>query len=407
MSVGGDIKTEKGLGVKNVAVKLRSNQAGMEKQRLTDVSGDYMFGDLPVMVDYHITGEKRDDWMNGVSTLDLVMIQRHILGVAPFNNGYKMVAADVNNDGKVTASDLVVLRKLILGLIAELPNNNSWRFLDAANAIVDVQNPWPLDEEIVIEGVDHDIMQQHFMGVKVGDVSQDASADGIQAETRTSGRLVLRAADQEVKAGELVRMDIRADQMDNVNGMQFTLRMQGLKVEGIESGKLTVDGANYGSPSEGEMTFSWSEENGVSAGSNEVLFTVILRSEESGKTSKMVELGSWTTRAESYSGEELEVGKVELRIGREDEVGSFALYQNEPNPFKQLTSIQYELPENGKVEFELQSIDGKLVMQKTWLGQKGKNSLELSAADAPVSGVYYYTMKFQGQQISKALLKME
>ncbi|MBL0083236.1 MAG: hypothetical protein IPP37_12780 [Saprospiraceae bacterium] len=39
MSVGGDIKTEKGLGIKNVAVKLRSNQAGMEKQRLTDVSG--------------------------------------------------------------------------------------------------------------------------------------------------------------------------------------------------------------------------------------------------------------------------------------------------------------------------------------------------------------------------------
>ena len=37
----------------------------MEKQRLTDISGDYVFGDLPVMVDYHITGKKRDDWMNG------------------------------------------------------------------------------------------------------------------------------------------------------------------------------------------------------------------------------------------------------------------------------------------------------------------------------------------------------
>ena len=72
----------------------------MEKQRLTDASGDYVFGDLPVMVDYHITGKKRDDWMNGVSTLDLVMMQRHILGVAPFHNAYKMVAADVNNDSK-------------------------------------------------------------------------------------------------------------------------------------------------------------------------------------------------------------------------------------------------------------------------------------------------------------------
>ena len=56
MMVAGDIKTEKGLGVKNADVILRSNQAGMEKQRLTDASGDYVFGDLPVMVDYHITG---------------------------------------------------------------------------------------------------------------------------------------------------------------------------------------------------------------------------------------------------------------------------------------------------------------------------------------------------------------
>lgn len=407
MSVGGDIKTEKGLGVKNVAVKLRSNQAGMEKQRLTDVSGDYMFGDLPVMVDYHITGEKRDDWMNGVSTLDLVMIQRHILGVAPFNNGYKMVAADVNNDGKVTASDLVVLRKLILGLIAELPNNNSWRFLDAANAIVDVQNPWPLDEEIVIEGVDHDMMQQHFMGVKVGDVSQDASADGIQAETRTSGRLVLRAADQEVKAGELVRMDIRADQMDNVNGMQFTLRMQGLKVEGIESGKLTVDGANYGSPSEGEMTFSWSEENGVSAGSDEVLFTVILRSEESGKTSKMVELGSWTTRAESYSGEELEVGKVELRIGREDEVGSFALYQNEPNPFRTTTTIGYQIPNQGTVELKISDITGRELFTREINSIRGYNSVEIDRKLFPATGIYYYTVTAGSFTATKGLVVLE
>ena len=53
------------------------------------------------------------------------------------------------------------------------------------------------------------------------------------------------------------------------------------------------------------MTFSWSEENGVSAGSDEVLFTVMLKAEQSVKISEMVELGSWTTRAESYSGEEL------------------------------------------------------------------------------------------------------
>ncbi|MBK7222899.1 MAG: T9SS type A sorting domain-containing protein [Saprospiraceae bacterium] len=318
-----------------------------------------------------------------------------------------MVAADVNNDGKVTASDLVILRKMILGLIAELPNNDSWRFLDASSPIVDVQNPWPLDEEIVIEGVDHDMMQEHFMGVKVGDVSQDASADGIQAESRTSSRLELHADDKEVKAGELIGMDIRAHQMDHVNGMQFTLRMQGLTVEGIESGKLTIDGGNYGSPSAGEMTFSWSEENGVSAGSDEVLFTVMLKTEQSGKISEMVELGSWTTRAESYSGEEFEVSKVELRIGKEDEVGSFALYQNEPNPFRTSTLIGYRIPNKETVELSVSDVTGKILFKRKIDSNRGYNSIEIERKLFPVTGIYYYTVTAGSFTATKGLVVLE
>jgi hypothetical protein len=56
------------------------------------------------------------------------LIQRHILGIQPLNSAYKMIAADATNDGKVTAADLTELRKLILGITNELPNNASWRF---------------------------------------------------------------------------------------------------------------------------------------------------------------------------------------------------------------------------------------------------------------------------------------
>jgi hypothetical protein len=44
------------------------------------------------------------------------MIQRHILGLQALDSNYKLIAADANNDGKVTASDLTDLRKLILGV---------------------------------------------------------------------------------------------------------------------------------------------------------------------------------------------------------------------------------------------------------------------------------------------------
>ena len=62
-----------------------------------------------------MTPKKNIGYDNGVSTLDLVKIQKHILGKSPLESEMREVAADVNNDGKVSALDLLDIRKLILG----------------------------------------------------------------------------------------------------------------------------------------------------------------------------------------------------------------------------------------------------------------------------------------------------
>ena len=58
---------------------------------------------------------KNDDPKNGVSTKDLVMIQKHLLGIELLVDPHDFIAADINNDGKISARDLLELRKLILG----------------------------------------------------------------------------------------------------------------------------------------------------------------------------------------------------------------------------------------------------------------------------------------------------
>ena len=40
--------------------------------------------------------------MNGVSTLDLVLIQKHILGSRSIETPYKMIAADIDNNNDIT-----------------------------------------------------------------------------------------------------------------------------------------------------------------------------------------------------------------------------------------------------------------------------------------------------------------
>jgi hypothetical protein len=73
-----------------------------------------------------------EDVLNGVSTLDMVLSQRHILGISVLNLRYT-IASDVNLDGKVTAADIVDMRKLILGITTQFSGGQSWVYRSTAN----------------------------------------------------------------------------------------------------------------------------------------------------------------------------------------------------------------------------------------------------------------------------------
>ena len=92
ISISGEVTTETGQMVEDVEISLVSNQPQYPINSLTDDSGIYMFVTNPVDNDYEVSGSKNIDYVNGVSTLDLVMIQRHILGVEEFTSPYKPVS---------------------------------------------------------------------------------------------------------------------------------------------------------------------------------------------------------------------------------------------------------------------------------------------------------------------------
>ena len=118
---------------------------------------------------------------NGVSTHDLLLISRHILGVALFDNPLPIIASDANRDRKVTTLDLIYLRRLILGIDTELNGQESWIFI---NPTYQFQNPGnPFAEvysgdagKLFFSPLDNTPL--NWTGLKVGDVND--SADGGQ-----------------------------------------------------------------------------------------------------------------------------------------------------------------------------------------------------------------------------------
>ncbi|MBK6783686.1 MAG: hypothetical protein IPG79_07930 [Saprospiraceae bacterium] len=143
--IAGITSTESGQGVNDATVSINRNAIEYPKSMLT-VDGLYAFDDVAPSVSgadgVQLFANKGGDYDNGVSTLDLVLIQRHILNMAKLDSPYKVIAADVNNDAKINTIDLVELRKVILGTSEEF-TNKSWRF-PTANQVINYEQRIPL-----------------------------------------------------------------------------------------------------------------------------------------------------------------------------------------------------------------------------------------------------------------------
>ena len=115
--VAGRIVNENGDNVELVSVAINGAE---DNTVITGTDGLFLFN-LPMGGDYTLTPEKNVNPLNGVSTFDLVLISKHILGISAFDSPYKYIAADVNKSGTITAFDMVQLRQLILNINSELP----------------------------------------------------------------------------------------------------------------------------------------------------------------------------------------------------------------------------------------------------------------------------------------------
>ncbi len=77
---------------------------------------------------YTVIPEKIDSLPNGLSTMDLLLIIKHILSVDTLDF-WQLLAADINNNNSISTLDLILLKKWVLGQIFIQP---SWVFYNSA-----------------------------------------------------------------------------------------------------------------------------------------------------------------------------------------------------------------------------------------------------------------------------------
>ena len=140
-----------------------SGPGEMPEMITTDYNGTFSY-DVATGADYLIQPKKNTNPLNGVSTFDLVLIQKHILGLQSFASPYNYIAADVNQSGTVSAYDMVILRQLILNIRTAFPNNESWKFVNMEFPMND-PNHW-------LTGINRPIALQIFLVMSISTLWQ-------------------------------------------------------------------------------------------------------------------------------------------------------------------------------------------------------------------------------------------
>ncbi len=405
-SISGRIATENGNLIHDVEVTIVSPFIGFSETKVVD--GEFEFKNLVKDVDYNIVAKKEGDYMNGISTLDLILIQRHILGLSELSSEMKLIAADVNSDMNIRSSDLVELRKLILGVKNDF-TAPSWMIIKEDQQL-SMNTPLVYEMDNNTGALVDAMYDINFIGTKVGDVSGDAAANlrSTAVDSRSNKTVNLVVEEQEVVAGQTVAVDVTSANFADVYGYQFTTNLNGLNYNGVRSGAITMLDENVGIISNEVITTSWASTEMASVNADQVLFTLEFVATKSGKLSSMLNINSNVTKAEAYTDAEMNVANIDVTFRTNNtEVAVNALYQNEPNPFSDVTTVAYELANAGDVTFTLYDVTGKVVLVKDVEGVKGINTVTFTTADMKVRGIVYYQIESGDFTATKKMLILE
>lgn len=402
--VAGTIATEDNELVENVKIKLLGSEF---PSQYTNIDGEFMFSPVSTDRSYTLEPVSNDDYMNGLSTLDLVYMQKHILNIKNIDSPYSLIASDVNNDNNISASDILSLRRLILGANDKLENNDAWLYINSDYSFENPNNPMAEEfaNSLKIENLTGNI-NVDFIAVKIGDVSGDATVNSNdETESRSDESIFFTVENIEFVESELVEIPVKAKDFVSVQGFQttFVFDQNSLEFEGLESGVLNVSEQNIATNrlANGYLPMSWFNNNALDVDDDIVLFVIKFKAIKSNNAISTLSINSDITKTEAYNGSLEKLG-LELEY-RFDNTG-FELLQNRPNPFSHSTEIKFNLPNESQFSLDIYDFNGRLVYNTTGNAQKGMNSLQIEKSNLDVSGVLYYTLSTKNYTATRKMV---
>lgn len=404
LTATGNIITPDGRSMSEAKVLAINANTGSTKEISVESNGSFSFNDLTKGGNYRIKAKYNEDHGNGISTQDIVLIQKHILGQQTFDNPYKYIAADANNSGTITAADISEIRKLILGINSKFKQNESWRFIPKSFIFKDPDQPFPFDEEIQHLNLTTNCVNDDFHAVKIGDINGSVKLNlSENSHSRNSASFDIYTKIQKGNFEKEIEISFYAGQSTLLSGLQMAMELKTInQFININPGKLNIESGDF-KIFDNILRISHTCNQNRSVSKDDLLFTFTISTTVNPNSEHPFKLRDDQLTNEIY--DEF-ANAIKIKISdhptlKQDE-NEIILYQNFPNPFSDYTDIKFYSQNEDGMNLSIINTQGKEVYRKYINPSLGVNYFKITNAILNKSGIYL--VKFNSYNKSKTLI---
>ena len=377
---------------------------------LTYADGCAILDTLPPASSFSVMPEKNTNPLNGVSTYDLVLISRHILGLDPFDAPWKWIAADANRSGSVTTFDVIEFRKLILGIYDQLPANTSWRFFTADcefPAVNPLSGYCPSEQTFFTMPLWNYPPLIQFKGVKIGDVNGTVILNSVQgaSQEERSAPVTCALPDRVLNAGESIDIPMMLTETGAWLGFQFGLRYdpEQIVLEMVDSDNLPeFDGEALNEPEPGLLQCSWYSALPVYVQANDAMLHLRLKAKRTLRLKDVIELSDLRLASEMYDAGE-HIRPFQLQFMKTENSSTF--YPAYPNPTTGGVTIPVYSDGLAAIDLQVTNTSGEVLFRKNGQPITGEQLLEVPETTMPYTGVYFWQLQIGDQHHSGKIIK--
>lgn len=380
-------------GLANVELYLDGNF-----MNITDWGGSASIGLVPpdpnsVQV---VTPSYYEGTTDGIDAADLILARKHILGTAPLQSPYQIIAVDADQSGTTSTIDIAMIRALILGKIPDF-QGTLWKFVNdythfqPADKYNMTTTPfWYLDTMPVdFESQNLDELLEPealgFVAVRIGDV--DASWASVLPVGRTTFQesVAFQAAYYPDATTGMIEIPVQAADFNQVSAFQFTITWDANAMEfaGLESDALPIV-FNDDHAAQGVLPVLWDHADGTSTSLTHGTTVMRLKFRKRGEQTA-IQIGSSLTKAIAYT-ETLQPMSVTLLPADGDVENPYGV-QVYPVPMNNELNAVFTLKESSSVRMVLTTLTGAEVLSVQSTFAKGFNHAVLNTAGVQ-AGMY-------------------